>query len=150
MAKLKILARNWLIETDTSTTATPAWTKIGGINTFTLSNDKEDTDVTDFDSAGFSEHMVAARTTEVGFEGFFLEDPADGTRDAGQQFLEDKGELVGPAAMVKIRITSPGKKGKIYTGSIAIGDVGGGNNDATSWGATMTVSGKPTKVLTMP
>lgn len=145
MAKLKVLARNWKIEVDTSGTATPTWTKVGGVNTFTLSNDKTDTDTTDFDSGGFDEHMVAGRSNAISFEGFFLED-ATGVRDAGQAYIETKAEAVGPGAMAKLRITSPGGKAKQYNGSFSVGDVGGGNNDSTSWGANFTVSGKPTAV----
>jgi hypothetical protein len=143
MAKLKVLARNWTIEVNTGTVALPVWTKVGGINTFTLSNDKEDADTTDFDSDGYSEHIVAGRSNEITFEGFFLEDPADGTRDLGQQEIEDLAVLVGTEATGQTKITSPGGKAKIYTGSFGVGDVGGGNNDPTAWGATMTVSGKP-------
>jgi hypothetical protein len=147
MAKMKILARNWAIEVNTGTEEIPAWTKVGGINTFTLSNDKEDSDTTDFDSEGYAEHMVAGRSNEISFEGFYLEDPLDGSRDVGQEYIETMSEKVGPEAMGKMRITPPsGKNGKIYTGSFGTGDVGGGNNDPTSWGATLTVSGKPEKV----
>lgn len=145
MAKLKVLARNWKIEVNTGTEALPTWTKVGGINTFTLSNDKEDADTTDFESAGFAEHMVAGRSNEISFEGFFLED-ATGVRDTGQEFVETKAEEVGPASIVALRITSPGGKAKQYKGSFSVGDVGGGNNDPTSWGANYTVSGKPTSV----
>lgn len=149
MAKMKVLARNWLIELNTdplatTPTGTAVWTKVGGINTFTLSNDKEDSDTTDFDSEGYAEHLVAGRSNEISFEGFFLEDPANGARDAGQEAVEKYAELVGAEAMGQLRITSPGGKVKTYNGSFAVGDVGGGNNDPTSWGATYTVSGKPT------
>jgi hypothetical protein len=146
MAKLKVLARNWKIEVNTGTVAVPAWTKVGGINTFTLTNDKEDADTTDFDSQGYAEHMVAQRANEISFEGFYLEDPADKSRDAGQEFIEDSAETVGPESIVPLRITSPSGNAKEYMGSFAVGDVGGGNNDPTSWGASYTVSGKPTKV----
>lgn len=148
MAKLKVLARNWTIEVNTGTEATPTWTKVGGLNTFTLSNDKEDADTTDFDSDGYAEHIVAGRSNEVSFEGSFLEDPADGSRDAGQAKIETLAEETGAAAMGQVRITPPsGENGKIYKGSFTVGDVGGGTNDPTTWGATMTVSGKPVLVV---
>lgn len=146
MAKVKVLARNWLIEVNTGTVALPAWTKVGGINSFTVSGDKEDTDTTDFDSGGWGEHIVASRSRSISFEGFFLEDQADGSRDAGQAFIEDASEEIGPDSISQTRITSPAGKVTEYSGSYSTGDVGGGINDATSWGAEMTVSGKPVKV----
>jgi predicted secreted protein len=151
MAKTKVLARNWKIEIDTDPlatmpTGTAVWTKIAGVNTFTISNDKEDTDTTDFDSNGYNEHLVASRSNEVSFEGFFIEDQTNGQRDAGQEAVEKYGDKIGPEAMATIRLTSPGGKVRQFKGSFAVGDVGGGNNDATSWGASFTPSGAPITV----
>lgn len=144
----KILARGWGFEIDTDPLATtptgsPAWTAIKGINTFTLSGDKEDADTSDFDSE-YNEHIPAMRSREVSIEGYYLED--GGTRDAGQDAVDEYTEMVGQQAMATIRITSPGGVVKEYVGSLSNGDIGGGNTDATSWGATLTVSGKPTSV----
>lgn len=147
MAKTKVLARNWLIEVNTGTSAVPVWTPVKGINTFTISGDKEDTDTTDFDSNGWAEHLVAGRSKEVTFEGFFIEDEADGTRDPGQQYIEGQGEKIGLEAVTPLRLTSPGGKVRQFNGSFAVGDVGGGNNDATSWGATYTPTGAPIAVV---
>jgi hypothetical protein len=149
MAKTKVLARNWLIEIQTGTDATsgsPIWTKIGGINTFTISSDKEDADTTDFDSVGHSEHIVASRSNEITFEGFYIEDQTTGDRDPGQQAVEDAGDEIGPASIKPLRMTSPGGKVRQFNGSFVTGDVGGGNNDATSWGASFTPSGPPVTV----
>lgn len=151
MAKTKVLARNWLIEIDTDAlaatpTGSPVWTKIGGINTFTISSDKEDADTTDFDDQGYSSHIVAGRSNEISYEGFYLEDPDTGERDAGQAAVEDYSDRIGPEAMGQIRMTSPGGKVRQFRGSFVTGDVGGGNNDATSWGASFTPSGPPVTV----
>lgn len=151
MAKTKVLARNWIIEVDTDPlatvpTGTPVWTKVGGVNTFTISSDKEDADTTDFDSVGHSEHIVASRSNEITFEGFFIEDQTDGSRDAGQEAVEDYADKIGPESIAKIRLTSPGGKVRQFNGSFVTGDVGGGNNDATSWGASFTPSGAPVTV----
>jgi hypothetical protein len=145
MAKTKVLARNWIIEA-AEDIATPTWTKVGGVNTFTISSDKEDADTTDFDDQGYSSHIVAGRSNEITFEGFFMEDQTSGERDAGQELIEDFGEKIGPEAMGLVRLTSPGGKVRQFRGSFVTGDVGGGNNDATSWGATFTPSGPPVTV----
>lgn len=146
MAKVKVLARNWIIEVNTGTDAVPAWTKVGGINSFTVSGDKEDTDTTDFDNAGWGDHIVASRSRSISFEGFFLEDQTDGSRDAGQEFIEEQSEEIGPDSISETRITSPAGTVTEYRGSYSTGDVGGGVNDATSWGAELTVAGKPVRV----
>lgn len=151
MAIVKVLARNWKIEIDKdplagTPTGTQVWQKIGGINTFTITSDKEDADTTDFDSEGYNTHIVASRSNEITFEGFFLEDSATGARDPGQQAVEDYADKIGHTSIATIRMTSPSGKVTEYDGSIGIGDVGGGTNDPTSWGATVAVSGKPTKI----
>lgn len=152
MGKTKVLARNWLIEVDidplaTLPTGTASWKLMGGINTFTISNDKEDTDTTDFNSGGYSEHIVAGRSNEVSFEGFYIEDMATGDRDEGQAAVESYADLIGPDAITQVRLTSPGGKVRQFFGSFGVGDIGGGNNDATSWGANFTPSGPPVVVL---
>jgi len=147
MAKVKVLARNWLIEINDGTDVVPVWVRIGGINSFTLSNDKEDTDTTDFDAAGYGDHIVAGRSYEISFEGFFLEDPDDGTRDDGQQSVENLADKIGYESLGQFRMTSPSGVAKTYRGSVGVGDVGGGINDATSWGATVTVAGRPAEVV---
>jgi hypothetical protein len=151
MAKTKVLARNWIIEVDTdplatTPTGTPVWTKVGGVNTFTISSDKEDADTTDFDDGGYASHIVASRSNEITFEGFFIEDIADGSRDAGQDAVETFAEYIGPESIVPLRLTSPGGKVREWNGSFVTGDVGGGTNDPTSWGATFTPSGPPATV----
>lgn len=142
MASVKVLARDWTIEVSPTVTA-PTFTRVGGVNTFTVSSDKNDTDVTDFDSGGYDEHIVTGRSNEVSFEGFYLEDPDTGTRDPGQAIIDTKTEEIGPDAFGVVRITSPGGKVRQYKASFGVGDIGGGNTDATSWGATATPSGPP-------
>ena len=146
MPKVKVLARNWLIEINNGTDVVPEWVRIGGITSFTLSNDKEDTDTTDFDSGGYGDHIVAGRSFEISFEGFFLEDPTDATRDPGQQAVENLADKIGYESLGQFRMTSPSGLAKVYRGSVGVGDVGGGVTDATSWGATVTVAGRPTEL----
>lgn len=151
MPKTKVLARNWKIEVDidplaTTPTGTEVWTKVAGINSFTISSDKEDADTTDFDNEGYASHIVASRSNEITFEGFYIEDTANGDRDPGQEAVDDYSELIGPEAMGNIRMTSPAGKVRQWTGSFGTGDIGGGVNDPTSWGATFTPSGPPVTV----
>ena len=144
MAITKVLARGWTLEVNTGTEEEPEFTPIGGINTFTFSNSKNDADITDFDSEGYMEHIVASRSFEISMEGFYLEDLATGDRDAGQEKVEEYGNLVGEDSLRTYRLTTPGGTVKTFLASTNIGDQGGGNDDPTSWGATLTVSGQIT------
>jgi hypothetical protein len=141
----KVLARKWKAEIGTQI-ATPVYTVINGLTTLTFSNDKEDVDTTDFTSDGRVEHMVASRSAEVSIEGFMLEDTSNKGRDPGQQAVEAAGNAIGASSLYPIRITTPGGTVKTFQASVTIGDMGGGNNDASSWGATFVVSGSITSV----
>lgn len=144
MATQKINARDWTFEIGDGVDPGETFTEIGGINTMTIGRESEDTDTTTFDSAGNAEHNVMQRGRTLEVEGFFLEDPADGTRDPGQQMVEALGDLVGEASLRNIRITSPAGTTWTHKMSVEVGDQGGGNNDKTSWSATFTRSGATT------
>lgn len=143
MATQKINARDWTFEISDGS-ATPVWTEIGGINTMTIGRESETTDTTTFDSAGEAEHNVMQRGRTLELEGFFLEDPADGTRDPGQEAVETLADAVGEASLQDIRITSPGGTTWTHKMSAELADQGGGNNDKTSWGVSLTRSGATT------
>lgn len=145
MAVTKVLARKWKVEIGTPVEL-PVFSAIGGLNTLTFSNDKEDVDTTDFDNDGRPEHQVAQRSNELSVEGFYLEDATTKARDAGQELVETAGQAIGASSLYPIRLTSPGGTVKTFEASVNVGDVGGGNNDATSWGATFTISGGITTV----
>lgn len=141
---MKVNARDWSFELNTGTVALPVWTEIGEINTMTLSRSKEDTDTTVFDSNGNAEHEVMQRGQSFTIEGFYGENPADGVRDAGQAAVEALADATGIASLKQVRVTSPGGTTKTFLASAEVGDVGGGNNDKTSWSATFTRSGATT------
>jgi len=117
-----------------------------GLNTFTFSNSKNDADTTEFCSNGYMEHIVASRGVEISAEGFFLEDPMTGDRSTGQELIEVLAALTGNDSLGDFKLTSPGGSGRRFFASIVLADVGGGNDDPTTWGFTMTVSGKPTTI----
>jgi uncharacterized protein YjdB len=141
MACTKILARGWDIYINTGTIAVPTWTTIGGLSSLTFSNSKNDADTTTYDSQGNMEHIVASRSREVSIEGLYLEDVDTGARDAGQEAVDEAGVSFGCSSLAQFKLTSPYGAITIFLASINIGDVGGGNDDPTSWGATLTISG---------
>lgn len=146
MAVKKVLARDWVASINTGTYVSPVWVEIKGLSTLTFSNGKNDADTTDFNSDGWEEHIVASRNAELAIEGMYLEDPSDGSRDPGQEAVETLSETMGNDSLGDFKLVSPGGTGKRFYASAQIGDVGGGNDDPTSWGATLTRSGQSTAI----
>jgi len=87
MAVQKILARQWTKKIRTST-GPDVFTDILGINSFTVATSKQDADTTDFDSNGWQEHLPATRGVTISLDGYRMEDPSNGDRDAGQAAVE--------------------------------------------------------------
>ena len=57
MAVTKVLARDWVLEIKSGS----GYTRIKGLSTLSFSNSKNDTDTTDFESQGATEHLVTSR-----------------------------------------------------------------------------------------
>jgi hypothetical protein len=142
MALAKVLARDWTLEVEGTTTGT--FVPVGGINTFGFGGTKNDTDTGDFDSGGFAEHLVTERAYTLTLSGFFLEDQDTGERDPGQAIVDELATKIGEEAIGNFKLTSPGGTVYTFSGSVEPAEVGGGKNDVTSWGATITVNGKVT------
>ena len=127
---------------------TSAMVKIKGITSFSPSQEKNDADLTTFDSEGWIEHMVASRGVSFEIEGYYIEDEETGDRDQGQERIEEIGQLVGSGSVVPFEMTSPG--GTVVTMNVSVDapmfgqSTGGGNDDPAGWSCTLTVSGKPT------
>lgn len=139
MAVTKVNARDWTVEVLAADDIT--WVEVGGITSIGFDHESQEVDTTDFDSAGTSEHEVMERGRTYTLEGHFLEDPATGARDTGQARVETLGAQVGAASVDSFRITSPGGTVESFAASVRLGSKGGGNNDKTSWAATLKRSG---------
>lgn len=124
--------------------------QIAGITSFSPSTEKNDADLTTFDSEGWLEHFVASRGLSFEVEGYHIEDEATGDRDPGQERVEEVGRLVGNGSVVPFQMTSPG--GTVVSMQVSADtsmfgqSTGGGNDDPAGWSCTLTVSGKPTVV----
>lgn len=146
MALSKVLAKEFTWEIDDGTD-TSTFVEIGGLNSVSLSPSKNDADTTTFDEDWVS-HLVSTRGLEVALEGLYMEDASTGDRDAGQEQVEAAIAEVGSASIVPFQVTSPGGTVIAFNASVngepfGMGG-GGGNDDATSFSYTLTVSGKPT------
>lgn len=145
MAAVKVLARGWKVYIRT---APSVYTEIKGLNTLTFDGEKSDADTTSFDTAGWTTHVVATRSMSLSLEGYFLEDPADMSRDAGQSAVETLGEAVGASSLGVFKLASPAGTIKYFQASASVSGIGGGNEDPTGWSAELTVSGQTSAIDT--
>lgn len=146
MALSKVLAKEFTWEIDDGTD-TDTYVEIGGLNSVSLSPTKNDADTTTF-SEDWVSHLVSTRGLEVTLEGLYMEDSATGDRDAGQEQVEAAIAEVGSASIKSFQAVTPGGTTITFDASVngepfGMGG-GGGNDDATSFSYTLTVSGKPT------
>ncbi len=139
MAVDKTLARGWNFEVRHADGI--QWVEIKGINSFSMAGSKEDTDTTDFDSQGRTEHLVAARSANMTLEGFYLIDESNGTRDPGQARVEVLADNIGTASIAEYRFTGPSGAITVFRASVEVEGPGGGNNDAASWQARLMMAG---------
>lgn len=138
--KNKVLARNWKFFVETATPKT--FERITGVESFTITRDKEDLDTTDFDNDGYDSHVVVGRSVEMEIEAGMRMNTKTGKRCAGQERVEIIGEAFLDESIGKFHIVDPA--GTVYelNGSVKLADVGGGTKDKTSWGFSVVGTGK--------
>lgn len=140
MGVTKFLARDLTIEVDAAGSG-GGFVEIKGLHSITHAPTSTDAETSDFNSEGRSEHLKAERGDSWTCAGFTLEDVVTGDRDPGQARVEEVAQLVGPEALVRYRITSPGGNTIIFFGSAEVTLSGGGTNDASQWQAVIRASG---------
>lgn len=140
MALTKVLARDWTFEVEDPTAGT--FVPVGGVETFEFSGSKTDEDTTDFNSGGWAEHIPTLRSRTLTVNGFRLEDESTGERDPGQELIDELANKTGEEGLGNFKLTSPGGTLYEFKGSVEPASFGGGHTNVTSWGATITVSGK--------
>lgn len=144
MATKRVLARNWKFFIESSVAKT--FQRIAGLETFTISHSSEELDTTDFDTDGYSSHVIVGRGVELSLEGAMVMDQDTKARCEGQKRVEEVAEGFMYDSIGKFHIENPA--GEVYEvlGTITLGSIGGGTKDKTSWGATIKCVTKMTKV----
>ncbi len=140
----KIPAADWTFEIDDGTD-TDTFVEIKGLESFSIEPSSNRADTTNFDSGGDEDGYVATRGKGFNFDGDYLLDVADGTRDPGQERVEEAGELTGSDSCVPFKITDPA--GNTFTQDVTVdnaGPTGGGTQDNTAWSAALTRAGSTT------
>lgn len=146
-AEEKVLARDWKLEI---LTAPDTYTEIKNLKSFKFGGKKKDADTTDFDSDGKEEHLVSSRSRTLTVEANYMEDVGDGSRDVGQQAVETLADAVGSASVTGFRLTSPGGTVRTFNASAEVSDIGGKNDDPTTFNFELLVSGPVAKSTTLP
>ena len=151
MAKVKIPARDIIFEVEDSTPDT--WLKVAGLTSVTINpgENEETAETTDFDSLGTYEQLVMQRGATIELEGQLVKDDVTGAQDEGQARIEALGNAVGYDSLGRVRFRHPmDTTWKVWQCTVTLAEQGGGNNDMTSWGATITRSGKSTTMAVTP
>lgn len=117
------------------------WVAIDGVNTFTKSHEEETADTTTFGSQGEAESEKMQKAKTLVIEGFRLRNPVD----PGQALVETLAERLAEESLGRVRFAHKAETSwEVWTAHVNLGDIGGGNNDKTSWSATFTRSGANT------
>lgn len=141
----KIPAKGWDFEIDDGTD-TDSFVEIKGIQSFTPEPSSNREDVTDKESDGDEEGYISSRGFSLSLEGNYLEDPDDGSRDPGQERVEEVGQQTGAESNVPFRLTSPG--GTTWEFNVTVDSAfatGGDIPGNTGWSTELTRSGSTTK-----
>lgn len=147
MAVEKVFFRDSEIEINTGTIAVPVWTVIANKKSLAATFSSNETDLTDWESDGDTEHAVMSRVRSFTLACHRMEDVATGNRDPGQEAAETLGDQVGNASIGQFRLTTPGASTWIFHASASVNPFAGsgGNDDAIEWSAELKVSGAITK-----
>jgi len=70
----------------------------------------------------------------------------EGERDPGQERIEELDGMHDDEGLGEFDLTSPGGQTKQFFASVNLQDIGGSNNEATSWGVELTLNGETTKL----
>lgn len=134
MSNAAILAKGW--------TFTINSTPIGGIDSFDITENGQEVDVSVFEDGDFEDSITATHGKVLKLTGKYLEDPISHVHDAGQQACEDLGQLTGYDNTGLVEVTTPGNNSFSFNARVQIDQAGGGGiREASKWGCTLTRRG---------
>lgn len=147
MTQRRINARDIIMQVEDSTPE--SWLTVEHLTNVNVnpSENEETAEVTDFDSEGVYEQEIMQRGASMELEGLLMKDDTTGALLPGRARVEAMAgeDKVGSASLGRIRFRHPmDGQWRIWTCTFTLAEQGGGNNDKTSWGATITKSGPTT------
>lgn len=146
MATRPIDARGWLFEVES---APDTWLPISNINSFTMNpgENEETAETTHFGSDGQYEEDVMQRGASISLEGQHAADTESGAQDPGQAYIDTTwaaGLGVESHNRFRFRHETQTTNWVVWDATMTPGEKGGGNNDKSSWSATVRRSGPAT------
>lgn len=145
MAVTEIPARDFTFELNTGTSAAPTWVEVGGLISWSNSPTTVRANTQTWEDAGRQNAYVSSRGDSFVLTGRRQEDPVTGARDAGQEACEAWAKEIGPDSQKGFRITTPGGNTISFDATAECTIGGGGEDDASTWQCSLTVSGAITE-----
>ena len=132
-----------VFEVDTTPGAAPTLVTVGGIESAgDISIDNQKVDITDTDSDGWIEELITAKQISIEFEGH-TEDT-----DAGQDYIRTLATALGSSAQTTFKITFPNTDTLEIPCNMEVTSLGGGGaNDQSAFGFTVSSNGQPTYTI---
>jgi hypothetical protein len=151
MATRSLLAKDWVLETDTraSGATAPQWTRVNGMTSFTETTDDNTEDDAAFEDDGWGSSVVTQRTWSVEAEGRRKRtDAAVFTPDPGQEAIRKAGRVVGFAANVRVRWYRRDGAPDAYEGTATVSGLtkGGSTTDLEPFNFTLNGQGAPVEI----
>ena len=144
MPKVKIPARDIVIEVQSEDEDGEVWVEVGGLTNAVpdKSENEEEVDSTTFHSRGQYEQMIMQRGAQLEMEGFTLKDPETGERDEGQAACLAMARTVGYESVGTVRFRWPmDPEWTVWDATFTLGEKGGENNDLKAFNCTVVRSG---------
>lgn len=144
----KVLSRDFPIDVNTGTIASPVWTQINGLDEdgIDIKDDPREADFGDANDGGWAKPMIIGHGYTVSLKGSRMEASDDGTRDPGQAAVEAVRQSTVYDAQLQFRITSPAAATpEVLTFMASVAKVNAfGGADKAQWTAELLVYGQPT------
>lgn len=149
MTQRKINARDIIIQVEDDTPDT--WLTIENLASVTINRgeNEETADTTDYDSDGAYEQEVMQRGATMALAGLEMKDHLTGALQPGRARVEEMAgeDKVGYDSLGRVRFRHPmDTNWTVWPCTFSLGESGGETNAKSAWSATITKSGKSTKV----
>lgn len=137
------LAKRWLVEVNTGTTAVPEWTIVRGVQDCKPTVDATTQDDSDYDSDGWKSSTKTAQTWGLELKVGRKIDTETDAYDEGVEALRGKGDKVGLSALAHVRWSEvhDGPRVEAYEGrgTVSYSEDGGGMDSLAT--ATIKIDG---------
>ncbi|MCZ4557986.1 hypothetical protein O4215_20705 [Rhodococcus maanshanensis] len=148
---LTTLARDWAVQVNTSTTATPSWVFVYGLSKVSPTQEISMQDDADIHAGGYKSQIATAIGANLDLEGLRKGEGAVDdaiTPDPGQEFLRAKGEMTGSKNVAHVRYWRTDSLPDSYEHTFTVGwkDTGGDKEALQGFSCTLTGRGKPKKI----